>query len=300
MRFRANIAGLAMFAFLLSSVTPAMGVSKEIVQLQTQVQTLSDQVARMQQSIDERMGVLRNLVEQSTDSVNKMSAAVSDLQRKSQSEAKDADAKLEQVSGQIQSLHDTVDELKARLTKIQKQLDDMQQGGQNIAPGQSAMTAVPPGAPGGGSAGAAASAAPPADVLYNNALRDYNAGKYDLSSQEFNDYMKYYSSGEKAGAAQFYLADIEYRQGNFESSVKNYDKVLEQYPGDSKIPSAQLKKGYALLELGQKEAGVRELNSLIARYPKSPEAAQARERLRKLGVPGSSSMSPPATTKKPR
>jgi len=112
--------------------------------------------------------------------------------------------------------------------------------------------------------------------------------------------MKYYSSGEKAGAAQFYLADIEYRQGNFESSVKNYDKVLEQYPGDSKIPSAQLKKGYALLELGQKEAGVRELNSLIARYPKSPEAAQARERLRKLGVPGSSSMSPPATTKKPR
>jgi len=56
-----------------------------------------------------------------------------------------------------------------------------------------------------------------------------------------------------------------------------------------------MKKGYALLELGQKEAGVRELNSLIARYPRSPEAAQARDRLRRLGIPGSSgtTQSPP-------
>ena len=68
-----TIAGLAITAFVFASVHPAFGVSKEIIQLQTQVQTLSDQVARLQQSMDERMGVLRNLVEQSTDSVNKMS-----------------------------------------------------------------------------------------------------------------------------------------------------------------------------------------------------------------------------------
>ena len=112
-----------------------------------------------------------------------------------------------------------------------------------------------------------AAAAPPADALYNNALRDYNAGKYDLSSQEFGDYLKYYGTTDLAGNAQFYLADIEYRQGNFDAAVKDYDKVLEQYPGGSKARAAQLKKGYALLELGQREAGVRELNSLIARYP---------------------------------
>ena len=68
--------------------------------------------------------------------------------------------------------------------------------------------------------------------------------------------------------------------------MKDYDKVLEQYPGGAKAPAAQLKKGYALLELGQKEAGVRELNSLIARFPRSPEAAQARERLQASGCAG--------------
>jgi len=292
MRVRTNTAGLALAALMFTSVSPAFAVSKEIIQLQTQVQTLSDQVARMQQSMDERMGVLKNLVEQSTDSVNKMSVAVNDLQRKAQSESSDTNSRLEQVSGQIQSLHDTVDELKARLAKITKQLDEMQQGGQNLAPGQSAMATAPGGSPAAGGANPANSAPPP-DVLFNNALRDYNAGKYDLSSQEFGDYLKYYSNTDRAGDAQFYVADIEYRQGNFDTAVKDYDKVLEQYPGGPKAPAAQLKKGYALLELGQKEAGIRELNSLIARFPRSPEAAQARERLRRLGVPGMSGTTKP-------
>ena len=293
MRVRNNVAGLAIASLLFATVHPAYGVSKEIIQLQTQVQTLSDQVARLQQSFDERMGVVRNLVEQSTDTVNKMSVAVGDLQRKAQSESTDTNSKLDQVSGQVQSLHDTVDELKARLAKITKQLDDMQQNGQNIVPGQSGMAPLPGGSP---AANAAANAAPPPDVLYNNALRDYNAGKYDLSSQEFNDYLKYYGGTDKAGDAQFYLADIEYRQGNFEAASKDYDKVLEEYPGSTKSAAAQLKKGYALLELGQREAGIRELNSLIVRYPRSAEAAQARDRLKRLGV-ATVSAPPPAKSK---
>jgi len=52
--------------------TPAFCVSKEIVQLQTQVQALQDQMTQMRQSFDERMGVMKNLIEQSTDNVNKV------------------------------------------------------------------------------------------------------------------------------------------------------------------------------------------------------------------------------------
>lgn len=261
---------------------PAFGANKDIIQLQVQVQNLQDSVARLQQSLDERMGVMRNLVEQSADSVNKMSASVNDLQQKMQGQAGDNGQRLEQISSQVQSLHDTVDELKSRLAKVSKQLDDMQQQGQNLAAGQPTAGAPLAGSPSAG--GPAPNAAPPADVLYNNALRDYNAGKYDLSSQEFNDYLKYYGTTDLAGNAQFYVADIEYRQGNFEAAVRDYDRVLEQYPSGNKAAAAQLKKGYALLELGQRDAGVRELNSLISRYPRSIEASQARDRLRRLGV----------------
>ena len=181
---------------------------------------------------------MRNLIEQSADSVNKMNAAVNDLQNKMQGQTADGNARIDQLSGQVQSLHDRVDELKSRLAKVSKQLDDMQQGGQNLSAGQPGMTSVP-----AGRAGApAANAAPPPDALYNNALRDYNSGKYDLASQEFGDYLKYYSNTDLAGNAQFYVADIEYRQGNFEAAAKDYDKVLEQYPGGNKAAAAQLKK----------------------------------------------------------
>ena len=254
----------------------AMAQKKEIVQLQTQMQMLSDQMQNLQRSNDERMGVMKNLVEQSTDSVNKLANTLDGLQKSLQTQQQQTQAKVDDVSGQIQSLHDSVDELKARLNNMQKQLTDMQGAQQNL-------NAQPAGGPPGGQA-AAQPQAPAPDVLYNNALGDYNSGRYDLASQQFADYLKYYSNTDLAGNAQYYIADVEYRQGNFQQAVKDYDKVIEQYPGGNKAAAAQLKKGYALIELGQQNAGVQELNSLIQRYPRSVEATQAKERLRKLGV----------------
>lgn len=261
---------LVILAFLWSAL-PAFGVSKEIVQLQTQVQALQDQMARMQQSFDERMGVMRNLIEQTTDNMNKVTGAVNDLQKTLSQQNNDISGKMDQVSTQVQALHDSLDETRARLNKLTTQLDQMAAQQQNL-PSQT------PGA------SPAAAQAPPPDVLYNNALRDYNAGKYDIAGQEFADYMKFYPNTDLAGNAQFYLGEIAYRQGNFQGAIQAYDTVLQQYPGGNKAAAAQLKKGYALIELGQRDAGVRELNSLIARYPRSVEATQARERLRQVST----------------
>jgi tol-pal system protein YbgF len=263
---------------LLSSLwlaTPsAWGVSREIVQLQTQVQALQDQMTHMQQSFDERMGVMKNLVEQSSDSMNKVAASLTDLQGTLQKQQTDSGTHVDQLSGQIQALNDTLDELKARLAKVSKQLEDMQAAQQNVAAQQSQQTQQQQQAQ-----------APPPDVLYNNALRDYNAAKNDLAAQEFADYVKYYPNTDLAGNAYFYLADLEFRQGNYQQAVKDYDQVLQNFPTGNKAPAAQLKKGFALLELGQKDSGIAELRRLIQRYPRSNEALQARDRLRKLGVP---------------
>jgi len=265
---------------------PAFPVSKEIIQLQTQVQALQDQMTQMRQSFDERMGVMKNLIEQSTDNMNKVAAAVNTLSQQVQKSQQDTGTHADQLSGQIQALNDSVDELKARMTKIAQQLDAMQNNQQNIIPG---TPGGQPGQPGQtGQPGATPqAAAPPPDVLYNNALRDYNSGNYDIASQEFGDYLKYYQNTDLAGNAQFYLGDIDYHQGNYAAAIKSYDSVIQQYPDGNKAAAAQLKKGYALLELGQRQAGVRELNALVTRYPRSIEAQQAKDRLRKLGTTAS-------------
>jgi tol-pal system protein YbgF len=267
-----NLRFLVPLAVLIVAATPAFPVSKEIIQLQTQVQALQDQMSRMQQSFDERMGVMRQLVESTTDKMNQINAGMADVQRTIKQQQADGGTRTDQLSGQIQALNDSVDELKARLGKIGNQLDAMQNAQTTLPAGAATTTGQP-----------SQQQAPPPDVLYNNGLRDYNAAKYDLASQEFADYLKFYPNTDLAGNAQFYIADLAYRQGNYEQAVKEYDKVLEQYPGGNKAPAAQLKKGYALLELGRQKDGVRELNSLIQRYPRSLEADQARKRLASLG-----------------
>jgi len=128
--------------FVLSAVMglaalPAWGVSKEIVQLQTQVEQLQQQMTLMQQSFNERMGVMKNLVEQNTDSMNKLSTAISTLQSSIDKSQTDRTGQVDQISGQIQSLNDTMDELKVRLAKVSKQLEDMQSAQQSIAVQQS-------------------------------------------------------------------------------------------------------------------------------------------------------------------
>jgi len=265
---------LASIFFIGLFTAPSWAVNRDIVELQTQVQALQDQMTHMQQSFDERMGVMKNLMDQNTDSMNKVTAAITSLQGTLEKQQSDSGTHVEQLSTQIQALNDSLDELKARLAKVSKQLEDMQAAQQNLnaQPAATAPTAPPQ------------AQAPPPDILYNNALRDYNGGNNDLALQEFSDYVKYYQNTDLAGNSYFYLAEIAYRKGDYQTAAKDYDQVLQNFPTGNKAPSAELKKGFALIELGQRDDGVAALRHVIARYPRSNEALQARDRLRKLGI----------------
>jgi len=274
MKPQTRFAAFVLFSMLWLALTPAWAVNKETIQLQTQVQQLQEQITAMQRSFDERMGVMKNLVEQDTDAVNKVANALTGLQTTLQKQQGDSSSHVDQLSGQIQALNDSLDELKARLAKVSKQLEDMQ-GAQQSQAAQTAQVQAQQ---------QAQAQAPPPDVLYNNAIRDYNGAKNDLAIQEFSDYLKFYPNTDLAGNCYFYLGEIQFRQGNYQQAAQNYDQVLQNFPTGTKAASAQLKKGFSLIELGKQDDGVQELRHLIQRYPHSPEALQARERLRKLGV----------------
>jgi tol-pal system protein YbgF len=266
--------GIALLCISSFAATPVWAANREMVQLQTQVQDLQDRMTRMQQSFDERMGIMKNLLDQNTDTVNKVGAAITNLQNGIQKQQSDSGAHVEQLSGQLQSLNDTLDELKGRLAKVSKQLEDMQSAQQNLASQQQQQQQQQ-------------AQAPPPDVLYANALRDYQAGKGDLATQEFSDYIKFYPNTDLAGNSYFYLAEMQYRAGNYAQAVKNYDEVLQTFPDGNKAAAAELKKGLALIELGRQDDGVAALRHVVQRYPKTTEAQQARDRLRRLGVPSS-------------
>ena len=295
---------LAAVLLALSSVValPAHAAeSKDMIQLQQQVQDLQNAVAKLQQSNDERMGVLKDLVQQTADSVNKMSVVVNGLQLRMQNVQDASTAKNDQLSGQIQSLNDSLDELKARMGRMEKALTDIQNQQAtanailNNLPGTGATPTPgqPLPAPGGSSTTApgsvlptrqAAALGPSVGDLYKTAYSDYMAGKYPLAASEFNNLVTTYSDDNLAGNAYFYLGEIDVKGQKLTSAVKNYDQVLERYPDNAKIPSAHLHKGEALIAMKNPEAGTRELHTLIQRFPNSPEATQARTKLAALTV----------------
>jgi tol-pal system protein YbgF len=280
---------------------PAHAASKEIIELQTQVQQLLDMVQRLQSTLDTRFGVLQHLVEQTADNANQISGTVSSLEKKINAQTDATTGKMDTVSGQVQSLNDSVDELKSRIAKLDKSVQDMQTQLQNIQtapaatgqPGASGST-LPgttingPGqsgaGPGSAQGPAPAAQAPPLADTFQAGVRDYNSAHYDVAAGEFQDVIHFYPMDDLAGTAQFYLGEIAYRQENYPDAVKAYNAVLEGFPGSSKAPAAQLRKGLALLALNKKDAGIHELRLLIQRHPQTPEATQARSKLNALGV----------------
>ena len=221
------------------------------------------------------------------------------------------------VSGQVQTMNDSVDELKTRLDKLQTQLQTLQSEMQTVqaqtAPQQPAAGTNPDGAAGqapasaagsmpGSAAGMApgaaagpsmappagaaqpqaANQAPPLRDTYLGGLRDFNAGHYDAAMSEFGDVARYYPNDTLAGNAEYYLGEIAFRQHQYKDTIKYDDAVLANFSGNVKAPAAQLRKGQALVMLGERAAGMREYRALLRRYPATPEAVQARSRLNAL------------------
>jgi tol-pal system protein YbgF len=186
----------------------------------------------------------------------------------------------------VQSLNDSVDELKSRIAKLDKSIQDLQAQTQNTPQNPSSGTpaGAMPATNGAGASGPAANQAPPMQETFQAGVRDYNAAKFEVAVGEFQDVIHYYPMDELAGQAQFYLGEIAYRQQNYPDAVKAYNNVLEGFPGSPKAPAAQLRKGLALVQEGKKDAGIRELRLLVQRHPQTPEAAQARSKLNGLGA----------------
>jgi len=272
---------------------PAEAVARELIELQRDVTSLLQGQKDLSTQVTQDHTVMKTLVEQSSDNVNKLGATMSSLQKSVQDVQANSGARLDTMSTQVQGLSDNLEEIKSRLGKLNQQLVDLQNSVQSLDAKISGTTPPPaagaanPASTTGASPSSSAvptGPAPSADTLYSNGLRDITSGKYDLARSEFEDYLKYYADTDLASNAQFYLGEIFYKQKQYVDAVAAYDKVLTAYPKSFKLGPARLRKGMALIELGQKTAGIRELREVVKRFPGSDEDRLARGKLKELGA----------------
>jgi tol-pal system protein YbgF len=307
---------VVLLALLGASPQPGLAVSKEIVQMMTELDNLQQQVMNLQNTVASQTAILKTLVQQASENINSMKATVGKMQEAQQRSLATSSNQIDSLSSQVQQLSSSLDEAKGEISKLSGQLAQTQkmvqtintpstngsnsssapnsgptpntapQGGNPGAqPGaQSSPASTGAVAPGPGDASAQSPPPPDPDVLYRSAYTDYTQGMYPLAIEGFQQYLQDYGNTDLASNAQFYIGDSYYLQKDFKDAIKQYDKCIQAYPDGNKAAAAYLKKGYALLALGQKSNGQHELATLIRRYPDTHEADLARQRLQGLTV----------------
>jgi tol-pal system protein YbgF len=269
-------------------IFPANKTETMLIQLQTAVAQLQSDMRDLRSAMDERMGMIRQLVEQQTATVNKLNTSIDQVQRSVQTTVTQTmtaqGAKVDAVAGNTQAIMDTLEDMKARVARLGEQMTTMRKAIETLQ--------IPPPQP-------AAPQPPAPDVLYDGAFRDYSGGNVELAMHGFQDYLKYYPNGDRASNAQFYIGEVYYRQKDYKSAIDAYNLVLDRYPDGNKTAAAHLKKGYALMEMNNPDAARAELNTLIRRFAGSDEARLAQERLKTLGAARKGAAKAPTTRRSP-
>ena len=268
--------GLAMFV----PARPALAVSKEIIQLQTQVQTLQDTLQQMQRSNSEQMGVLQHMLQQTSDSMTQMSQQINALSAKV-----DAEGQNTQLSGQIQGLNDSIDELKSHLNRIDTTLGNIQSQMQNVS------------APPAGSVGASAPGGAPAAGAPQSAPQGNQQGPPQTDQQPQNGTSVPLSGGNQpqamenggapplpSGAApaqappvgQLYTSAVsDYNGARYDLAGGEFSDILKYYPQSKEAGNASFYLGEIAYRQGLYPAAIKSYDLVLTQHPGSGKAPAA-------------------------
>jgi tol-pal system protein YbgF len=281
----------------LACSTVCFGASKEIVELQRDVELLQDKLNTIQRTLDEKFAQLQTLMQMSSDTTKDTNTQLHDLGNSvgrsvgaQLAPVTNLNQRVEGVSEDVRALKDSLADVEARLDKLDAKLSDVQR---TIQITQNPPQAPPPNGVTGQTGGTppnngqpAAPATPPAgmsaDQSFTAAVRDLETGNNELALKEFQDFLTYFPNAALAPNAQYYIGEIEFNQGNYNDAIKAFDAVLERYPAGPKTPDAHYMKGRALLKNGQRTRAIQEFRDLIANYKGTNAARNAQDQLRQL------------------
>jgi tol-pal system protein YbgF len=277
----------------------SFGASKEIVELQRDVALLQDKMDTMQRDLDTKLGALTAMLQAVQDNSARSNASLQDALSngvgKQLAPVSGLSAKVDSMGEDVRALKDSLNDLSARLERMDAKMTDLKNQMQIIQNPPAAPGAATPGAAPGAQPQAGTAAGPPAGMTaektYTDARRDLQTGNTDLALQEFQQYLTYFPNTELAASAQYYIGEILFRRGDYNNAIPAFDAVLERYPENPKTADAHFMKGMALLKAGQRNRAVQEFRTLVANYPRTDDARKAQQQLRQMGASASSAPS---------
>jgi TolA-binding protein len=281
--------------FMLAGVLHAQSEKVMIQELQRDVAQLQNQLRQYKEAQDQKTAELESLLKQSLDANGRLATTLGSLQQSLSAAMAEqlgklvqptnaVGTKVDQMSQSFTALQTSMDETNRRLARQEEKINEILS---NVKTLNAPPAAPPPSAggtapqQGGGAPGASA------EVVYQNAYRDFLGGRSQLAMDEFVSFIQAFPNSEDSlkAKAQYYIGVIFDRAEQYADSVKAYDAVLERYPENPATRDALFGKAVALMKLERNTEAKKEFNAFLSKYPSDDKAAQAKQYLRELNGP---------------
>lgn len=245
----------------LSAGLAACGATKDdVVRLET---TTTDQNAQVRSEL----AAMRQTLEQLSGAMRQLRAEL--------------DASLDEVNNRMGIVESLMRDNEQMFQRFQRRLQEAEQRQREVRSADTtAAVDLPEGEGGDSGEEAERPAGEPSEIdLYNAALSDYQAGRYDLALAGFREYLRLFPDGTSPDNAQFWIGKIYFDQGQHEAAAAELERLLAAYPETDKAAQATFYLGSANRELGNEERARAYFREVIERYPASQESQLARREL---------------------
>jgi TolA-binding protein len=291
-----NVTRLLLLALVASPVSVPAQNKDLLASMQRDIAQLEEQVKQLQKSQDDKNAALTALVQQAveassrvsagmaalqknlTDSLNaSLTAGLNDQQNKIVAPMAVIRSKVEEMSGEIGAVQQTLADLSSKFSKFDDRLKDTYTAVTTPpiqAPPQTVVT--PPVPVNGAPAGVTAVS------LQQDAERDFSGAKYKLALDEFASFIQYFHDYAYAPVAQYHIGEIYERGEQWDDAEKAFDAVVEQFPKNEKTVDAAYYKAVMLQKGNHKAEAKEEYKNFLSDYPTSEHARMARQNLNTL------------------
>lgn len=223
---------------------------------------------------------------------------VQDLQLAMDAQRMHQDSMFRVLIGRTEAMLDSISrqnvqvrgDLSTRLLAIERQLVQIQElSGQNQAQlGQlrrqiEERTAEVRAQEQAGAAAAEGGAGDPGE-LYDAATQALRRGSVASARAGFEQFVEEFPEHRLAADAQFAIGQSYDQEEDVDGAVAAYGRVVELFPTSGRAPAALLRMGRLEAGRGNRTEARNRFGQVVQRYPRSPEVADARSELQRLGT----------------
>lgn len=266
----------------------ALAQKKEFVELGRDLALLQEEVRSNAKQQNERLANIESILKAMQDQLASSSRAVAVLdsslrdriEKQVSGPMSGVGSKVDTLSQDFGYVKETVNEINTKMGRLQQKVVDLEN--------TIKMMQAPPAPPAGATQAAPSANLPPAGAtakgVFEDAMRDKSAGRFDLAVKGFTDYVSWYKDTDAAADAQYYIGECLYNEKNYDAAIPALDQFLDAYPKNSRAMYAHLMKGRSLAKLGQPSDAEKEFRTILSQAPNSDAAPRARQELKDLGL----------------